>query len=201
MIEPITQQWTFKKVLCYLLYRLIAKYLPAGGDFKFVGKWSSRFRTIVCRPLFMDSARVVTVGKGVDFDNGCNIVVKDHGNIGDYALLEGSYGKIIIGRHVMMGKHCIIIAQNHKYLEQGYDGFEGKHVVIDDYAWIGHRVTILPGVRVGKHAIVGAGAVVARDVPDFAIAVGNPAVVKKYRIANLGSIYALKHLVPGKKVS
>jgi acetyltransferase-like isoleucine patch superfamily enzyme len=42
-------------------------------------------------------------------------------------------------------------------------------------------VTVLPGVRIGKHAIIGAGAVVSKDVPDYAVAVGNPAVVKKYR--------------------
>lgn len=54
-------------------------------------------------------------------------------------------------------------------------------VVSDDFAWIGHRVTILPGVRIGKHAIIGAAAVVTKDVPDYAIAVGNPATVKKYR--------------------
>ena len=57
----------------------------------------------------------------------------------------------------------------------------GKDVLIDDHAWLGDRVIVLPGVRIGRHAIIGAGAVVSKDVPDYAIAVGNPAVVKKYR--------------------
>lgn len=101
--------------------------------------------------------------------------------MGPYALIDGNHGTVTIGRHVMMGTDCIIIVQNHKYLEEGFDGFEGKDVLIDDYAWIGNRVIILPGVRVGKHAIIGASAVVSKNIPDYAIAVGNPAVVKKCR--------------------
>jgi acetyltransferase-like isoleucine patch superfamily enzyme len=46
---------------------------------------------------------------------------------------------------------------------------------------LGHQVTILPGVRIGHHAIIGAGSVVSRSVPDYAIAVGNPARIVKYR--------------------
>jgi acetyltransferase-like isoleucine patch superfamily enzyme len=78
----------------------------------------------------------------------------------------------------MMGQHFTIIAQNHKYLEEGYDGFESKDVVIDDYAWIGDRAIILAGVRISKYDIIGAGAVVPRNIPDYAVVVGNPAVVK-----------------------
>jgi maltose O-acetyltransferase len=136
---------------------------------------------LVCRPLFKESAKIIGIGKGVEFDNGCNIVMRDHANIGSYSNLGGPHATITIGRHVMMGTHCNIICQNHKYLEEGFDGFEGKDVLIDDFAWIGDRVIILPGVRIGKHAIIGAGAVVPKDIPDYAIAVGNPAVVKKYR--------------------
>ena len=135
----------------------------------------------MCRPLFMESAKIIGVGKGVDFDNGCFLRMKDHANIGDFAILDGNYGAISIGRHVMMGKHCIILSQNHKYLEEGYDGHEGQDVMIGDYVWMGHRVIVLPGVIIGKHAIIGAGAVVTKSIPDYAIAVGNPAVVKKYR--------------------
>jgi len=174
-----TQKWTLKKILCYAIYRLIAKHIPR--DIPVFGKTFHKFRRILCRPLFKKSVRIISVGKGVNFDNGCNIIMKDHANIGDYASLGGPHATITIGKHVMMGSHCNIISQNHKYLEEGYDGFEGKDVLIDDYAWIGNRVIILSGVRIGKHAIIGAGSVVPKDIPDYAIAVGNPAVVKKYR--------------------
>ena len=48
-----------------------------------------------------------------------------------------------------------------------------------EYAWVGAGATILPGVCIGRHAIVGAGSVVTKDVPDYAVAVGNPAKVIK----------------------
>lgn len=173
------QKWTVKKIMCYAVYRIVAKHLPR--NVPVAGQWFHKIRSLLCRPLFKESAKIIGVGRGADFDSGCNIIMKDHANIGDYASLKGPYGKIIIGQHVMMGTHCTIIAQNHRYLDEGFDEFEGKDVVIDDFAWIGDKVIILPGVRIGKHAIIGAGAVVPKNIPDYAIAAGNPATVKKYR--------------------
>jgi len=178
---PIRQHWNLKKILSYLTYRIFAKHLPESESLGPIGRYSEKIRSIICRPLFMESAKIITISRGVDFDNGCNLIVKDHAHIGAYALIGGNYATVTIGRHVMMGKHCILICQNHKQKGEWFDGMEGKDIIIDDYAWIGHRVTILPGVRIGKRAIVGAGAVVSKDVPDYAIAVGNPAVVKKFR--------------------
>ena len=54
-----------------------------------------------------------------------------------------------------------------------------KPVEIGDYAWIGAGATVLPGVCIGRHAIIGAASVVTKDVPDYAVAVGNPAKVIK----------------------
>jgi acetyltransferase-like isoleucine patch superfamily enzyme len=54
-------------------------------------------------------------------------------------------------------------------------------IVIEEEAWLGTRVTVLSGVRIGKGAAVGAGALVTQDIPDYAIAVGNPARVVRYR--------------------
>ena len=63
--------------------------------------------------------------------------------------------------------------------EQGY--LPEKTIVISDDVWIGGHVIILPGVHIGNGAIVGAGAVVTKDVPQYAIVGGNPAKVIKYR--------------------
>lgn len=56
-----------------------------------------------------------------------------------------------------------------------------KSIIIEDFVWLGSRVTILPGVRIGEGAIIQAGAVVSCDIPLYAIAGGNPARVFKYR--------------------
>lgn len=92
----------------------------------------------------------------------------------------------VIGENVMMGPDCIIYSRNHRFdrtdipmIEQGF--FDVEPVTIGNDVWIGGRVTILPGVKIGNGAIIGAGAVVSRDVPDFAIVGGVPAKVLKYR--------------------
>jgi acetyltransferase-like isoleucine patch superfamily enzyme len=54
-------------------------------------------------------------------------------------------------------------------------------ITIGDEAWLGHGVIVLAGVRVGRGAVIGAGSVVARDIPDNAIALGSPARPKRYR--------------------
>lgn len=86
----------------------------------------------------------------------------------------------------MMGPECVIFSRNHEFSDldtpmrlQGYK--DSAPCVIGDDVWIGRRVMIMPGVHIGNHCIIGAGAVVTKDVPDWAIVAGNPAVVKKYR--------------------
>ena len=180
---PVTnrQKWTFLKVVCYFLYLAVGKRLPDGlGP---IGRISMRIRRIISRPLLKGAADVFGIYSGVDFGNGSCLVMKEHANIGKNSTLQGN-GTITIGKHVIMGHSCFILTQNHKYLNpEGYDGCVVKDVLIDDHAWLGHCVIILPGVRVGKHAIIGAGAVVSRSVSDYAIAVGNPAKVVKFRNA------------------
>ena len=61
---------------------------------------------------------------------------------------------------------------------------EEKPIVISDDVWIGAQVIILAGVTLGRGAVVGAGAVVAKDVPAYAVAAGNPAVIIRYRNQN-----------------
>ena len=77
------------------------------------------------------------------------------------------------------------IAANVQMISNNHDPYERqillcKPVLIRQGAWIGAGATILPGVSVGKYAIVGAGSVVTKDVPDYTVVVGNPAkTVKK----------------------
>ena len=86
-----------------------------------------------------------------------------------------------IGRNVKMAPDVIICTENHRYTKETFEGFVKKPVMIDDNVWIGYRVIILPGVHVGRNAIIGAGAVVTKDVLPYAIVGGVPAKVLKMR--------------------
>jgi len=55
--------------------------------------------------------------------------------------------------------------------------------IIGNDVWIGNQVTIMPGVKIGDGAVIGAGAVVAKDVPPYAVVVGNPGIVKRLRFS------------------
>lgn len=93
-------------------------------------------------------------------------------------------GKIIIGDNVLIGPNTGIYTAIHptdpEIRSKGVQ--KARPIVIEDKAWIGGSVTILPGVRIGYGAIVGAGAVVTKDVPAMTIVAGNPA--KKIREIN-----------------
>ena len=92
-------------------------------------------------------------------------------------LLAMARGGITIEDDVMIAANVQLISNNHA----PYDLWvlPCKPVLIKESAWIGAGATILPGVCVGRHAVVGAGSVVTKDVPDYAVAVGNPARVIK----------------------
>lgn len=94
-------------------------------------------------------------------------------------------GGVIIGNYFHSGEDCLMISENHNY-DKGkgipYDRtYIKKGIVIEDFVWMGSRVTVLPGVRIGEGAVIQAGAVVSSDIPPCAIAGGNPARVFKYR--------------------
>ena len=132
--------------------------------------------------LFMDKAgKKINISKHAKFSHRCQI--GDYSGIGENSRL---YGKIIIGKDVMMGKDCWIYTQNHEYndlkIPMRLQGPQTERpVTIGDNVWIGGRVTILPGVEIKNGAVIGAGAVVTRNVPENAVVGGNPARIIKYR--------------------
>jgi chloramphenicol O-acetyltransferase type B len=106
-------------------------------------------------------------------------------------------GKCTIGSYFHSGQECLIITGIHNY-DYGqtipYDDTEiTKDVNIENFVWLGSRVTILPGVTIGEGAIVQAGSVVVSNVPRCAIVGGSPAKVFKYRnIDHFEKLKALK---------
>lgn len=101
-------------------------------------------------------------------------------------ILGLNTNKIIIGNDVLFASYVFISSESHgidpeskmTYMEQS---LSGSDVVIGDGCWIGEKVCILPGVKIGKKCIIGAASVVTKSIPDYCVAVGNPArIVKKY---------------------
>lgn len=169
-----------KKIAGIVLYRAAARYLPASYR-KLAGVFSKRFRAFCTRLMLDECGSNVNIEKGADF--ALNIKIGNNSGIGKDSIV-GAYTQI--GDNVMMGEACFIYTRNHKtdrldipMCSQGFD--EYKPVIISDDVWIGARVTILPGAKIGKGAIIGAGAVVTGEIPDYAVAGGVPARVIKYR--------------------
>ena len=93
-------------------------------------------------------------------------------------------GVLIMGRGGVTIEDNVMVAANAKLISNNHDPYDRivllcKPVLIKEGAWIGAAATILPGVTVGKYAIVGADSVVTKNVPDYAVVVGNPAKVVK----------------------
>lgn len=104
-----------------------------------------------------------------------NIIIGDDSLIGEGIVLDGR-DKLIIGNHVDIATDVMIYNSQHNTADHGFKAITGQ-VKIDDYVFIGPRAIILPGVNIGKGAIVGAGAVVTKNVPEFAIVGGIPAKI------------------------
>ncbi len=107
-------------------------------------------------------------------------------------LKSGAYvsclGKVTIGEYFHCGQNLMIHTNNHDYdhgdsIPYGRQNII-KPVVIKDFVWCGANVIILPGVTIGEGCVIGAGSVVTKDIPDLAVAAGNPARVLKYRDKN-----------------
>ena len=93
--------------------------------------------------------------------------------------LVNEAGGIIVGNDVFIGPKVNLITINHDVNPDNRSATYGRPIVIEDKVWIGINSTILPGVRIGYGAIVGAGSVVTKDVPAMTVVAGNPARIIK----------------------
>lgn len=121
----------------------------------------------------------IETGKGgsVTLEDGCSIHPR--------CQLNAYVSSITIGKKVMLAPCCALYAYNHGIkrdqvvLEQPLESH--GPIVVKDGAWLGYGVVVTSGVTIGEGAVIGASSVVTKDVPDYAIVVGNPAKVIGYR--------------------
>ena len=109
-----------------------------------------------------------------------DVTIGDYTRIGIHCTL---IGPICIGNHVNLAQGITVTALNHNFEDSSKrideQGVSTKPVVIGDDVWIGTNAVILPGVTIGSHCVVAAGAVVTKDIPDHTLVGGVPAKVIK----------------------
>jgi galactoside O-acetyltransferase len=144
---------------------------------------------------------IIAVGDGVTFYPGVSIRGYGRLTIGDYCSINsgvifGLTCDLTLGKHVLVADNVSFRTADHEFsnldipiVEQGE---RNGAIVVEDDVWIGANVTLLRGVHIGRGAIVGANAVVTRDVPAFAIVGGVPAQVIGNRRAAAGGVSELQ---------
>lgn len=141
--------------------------------------WSVRMDTPPYRRFSLGRHSVVESFSCVNNAVG-DVVIGDYTRIG---LHNTIIGPVSIGSHVNLAQGITVTALNHNFadLHRRIDeqGISTKPVVIGDDVWIGANAVILPGVTIGRHAVVAAGAVVTKDVPDYCVVAGVPASIIK----------------------
>lgn len=133
-----------------------------------------------------EKTKFKSIGKNVYIGKSCifthdNILIGDDVYIGANACIQSAHGQINIGNHVMFGPGVHIHGGNHgfdvigTYIKdiQKHEGQDGE-VVIGDDVWIGSNAIILSGVHIGEGSVIGAGAIVTKDIPPYSIYTGAP---------------------------
>ena len=170
--------WTLKTKILFILYKMFGAWLPGSDHCKI----ALIIRRFFAKGIVNQMGKNVNIEKQAHFTPGVKI-----GNNSGIGIRCEVNGPITIGNDVMMGPEVVIYTTTHAHdrtditmIEQGFE--EVNPVTIGNDVWIGRRAMIMPGVNIGNGCIIGAGAVVTKNVPDYCIIGGVPAKILKRRI-------------------
>lgn len=173
-------------------------YIEPGVQFNSPSQIWLGDRVNIFRDVRLDATGVnnqIQIGSSVMLDLGvsiimggscpdCRIEIGDNTYIGPYTCITGP-GTITIGKDCLIGAHTGIFANNHIFADPQQlireQGVTRKGVLIEDDCWLGTKVSVLDGVTIGRGSVIGAGAVVTKNIPPYSVAVGVPAKVIAYR--------------------
>ena len=161
--------------------KILSRFYNYILDFELmVLRWVSHVPSHLFRRFFYQLAGM-KIGKGsvvhmwANFFDPGGIEIGEDTIIGDHVFLDGR-AALKIGNHVDVASEVLVYNSEHDLEKEDFSA-RLEPVKIGDYVFVGPRAIILPGVTIGKGSVVGAGAVVTKDVPDFAIVGGVPAKV------------------------
>lgn len=179
--KVLTLRYFYWRLKTRLFYSLMFKKLGSGS--------------CIYQPMFISNADCIEIGECVSIRDGVRLeAVRDPFGrtplltIGSNTMIEQGvhivcHNRLTIGRDVAIAARCAIVDVTHSY-PNGCSGNIGSNIANDDSfveigdgAFLGYGSVILPNVRVGKRAVIGANSVVTCDIPDFSIAAGVPAKV------------------------
>ncbi len=182
----IEKENTARKIcrfIALVAYYGFARYLPTQYLPFNLGQ---KIRGCLCKMIFRKCGENINIENGVFFGFGRDIEIGSGSGIGrkSYIAGIGGGGRVNIGDNVMIAPETIVLTLSHKFngLKSIRGFYEPTCVTIEDYAWIGIRSIILPGIKIGKYSIIGAGAVVTKDIPSYVVAGGVPAKIIKRRL-------------------
>jgi acetyltransferase-like isoleucine patch superfamily enzyme len=133
--------------------------------------------------IIHDHCVLYCAGSAPDYRRGGRIVIGNHVELAWGCILHGGGAQIILRDFAILGAGAVLVSEMYSYRDPSRPArLQTKlmgDIVVEENATVGANAVILPGVTIGRSAIVGAGAVVTRDIPPFSVAVGVPARVIK----------------------
>ena len=176
---------------------MFLRYLPEENHHPFFRAFNL-LRGSACKRIFKKSGRNLQAHRQARFGTGRNLSIGDDSNLGVNAFVN-TRGGVTIGDNVMMGPDVIILTGRHTFdsLDLPIQNQPTTYapVEIGNDVWLGTRVVVIAGVKIGDGCVVGANSVVTKDIPPYSVAVGVPVRVVKNRQQ------ALKQTIPDIKTT
>lgn len=180
---------TYNKVTPYSTLNMNLRNYASEFRLYLCNEWINRIPSHSVRQYFYRKVMGFSIGKHSSIFMDCTFDSARGITIGDYSVINSrcrldTRGSITIGKNVSISQEVIILTADHDINSPDFTG-RNRAVVIDDYVWIGTRAMILPGINIGKGAIVAAGAIVTKNVEPFTLVAGVPAKFVKRRQEDL----------------